>query len=147
MKTFLTLFVAALSLSAEPSATCTGCNDFGPIANAPGWSMSYGSRMVWTVTIDPGVYRVELTFVEPIYTTLGQRPLNVTVNDVPFLKAFDVVAAGGPFTPVTQTTFVTVSGQSIIIVLTANSTMVAGKLTPHSAILSGLKVRPIFDLE
>lgn len=155
---FLSLFLLFVSLlpadfifsnGSGGAVTCTGCNDYGPIPQARPWSMSYGLKMVYTVTgLENGVYIVTFTFVEPIYSTANQRPLNVVVNDSPFLSAFDVVAAGGGKgnVEVTRGLVAVATDGKLVIILTANSTMANGKLTTHSAILSGLAVRPLWDL-
>ena len=136
MKTILALALLVMSASAQ-TFTCSGCSDYGPIGTT-GYTMQYGAKMVWTASVDPGAYLVDLTFVEPLYTTGNQRPLNVTVNGVSILSAFDVVAAGGALTPVKWSTIAAPGAGKIVVVLTANSTVVAGKVTPHSAILTAI---------
>lgn len=132
MKTVILAFLA-LAASAETTATCGGCTAYGTIPGTA-YTADYGKRMVWTVgPLDPGTYQVDLTFVEWPYTKVNQRPITVTVNDAPMLKAFDIWAAGGYLKPVTRSTLVPVVDGKIVIVITND-------LAGHSAILSGLTV-------
>jgi hypothetical protein len=124
------------------SKWCVGCTNYGPIPGTS-YTMQYGARMAWTLSdFDPAAaYRLELVFVEPIYKATGQRPLNVWVNDFQILTAFDVFAAGGFSVPVKRFLVVAPNEQGrISVVLTANSTIVGGKLTPHTAIISEINV-------
>ncbi len=133
MKTKLLAFaLLALSASAQTTATCVGNTAFGTIPGTS-YTADYGKRMVWTVApLEPGTYQVDLMFVEWLYGVAGQRPITVTVNDQPILKAFDIWAAGGYLKPVTRSILVPVVDGKIVIVLSND--------LGRSAILSGLTV-------
>lgn len=144
MKTILSLLFAS-TLSAQGTVSCVGCADY--VVPGTALTMSFGPKLTYTVSgLEDGIYRIDLTFVEPTYSTPGQRPMNVWINDTPMLTAFDIVAAGGPMAPVKRSVLAIASGGKIVIVLTANATMVAGKITAHTAILSEIAVRPIMNL-
>lgn len=133
MKTkLLALAFLACSAYAQTAATCVGCTAYGSIPGTT-YTADYGKRMVWTVApLAAGTYQVDLLFVEWLYTTPGQRPITVTVNDSPMLKAFDIWAAGGFLQPVTRSMLVPVVDGKIVIVISND----AGR----SAVLSGLTV-------
>jgi hypothetical protein len=134
----LALMLLGVPLAAQSSAVCTGCSDY--VIGTSGWSMSYGPQMVWTVGgLENGLYAVELTFVEPSYTQPGQRPLNVWLNRTRMLSRFDVIAAGGPMTPVKRTGAAGVTDGTLRIELTASDT---GFLKPvkHNAIVSTITI-------
>lgn len=130
----LALALLASSVSAQ-TFSCSGCTDYGPIGTT-GYTMQYGAKMVWTANVEPGPYLVSVTFVEPIYTTKGQRPLNMWVNGTPILTAFDVIAAGGPLLPVAWHTATPDSNGKLTVVLTANNTGTVERPVKHSAIVS-----------
>jgi len=132
MKLFTALAFLALAASAQ-TFTCVGCTDYGPIRDT-GYTMQYGARMVWTADVEPGAYIVSLTFVEPVYAMKGQRPINVWVNDVQLLGAFDIIGSVKQFTPITWRTVAADSGGKIVVALTANDT----GTTKHSAIVSAI---------
>ena len=138
MKTkLLTLALLALSASAQ-TFTCSGCTDYGQIGTT-GYTMQYGSKMVFTANVEPGSYVVSLTFVEPVYTTKGARPINAWVNDVQLLGAFDIIASVKQFAPITWRTQAVDSGGKITVVLTANDT----GTTKHNAIISAISASKI----
>ena len=119
--------------------TITGATDYGPIPGALDWTASYGKRMVYSIDeLEPSIYRVDLTFLEWIYSLAGQRPITVTINDQPMLKAFDIFTAGGYLKPVVRSMLIPAPEGKIVVVLTND--------IGRSAILSGLTVtRTILD--
>lgn len=101
----------------------------------------YGTKMVITVKpLEPATYQVDLTFLEWVYTTANQRPISVTINDLPMLKGFDVFSsAGGSLKPVKRSILIPVVNGQIVLVLT-NDLDSPLLTTRRNAILSELVV-------
>lgn len=119
--------------------TASNTTDSGPIPGTDLTAVFGRPRITFTATgLEDGAYRVDLSFMEWIYAAPSKRPLSVAINDQSVLRAFDVFTASGRLQLVTRS-FVAfpVAGKMVIVISNDMG---------NSAILSGLKIRPLLDL-
>jgi hypothetical protein len=102
--------------TAGTGATVTGSNA-SPLYQTCRWG-AFG----YTVTVPNGNYTVNLKFAEIYFTTAGSRMFNVSINGIPVLTNFDIVAqAGGPMQALDKSFPVTVTNGQINIQFSAGA--------------------------
>ncbi len=93
-------FAADNSAIGGTPATCSGCSVslLGALQPAPPviyQSERYGDSFAYVLSgfTPPQTYKIRLHFAEFYYTLAGQRVFNVSINGVPVLTRFDILAA------------------------------------------------------
>jgi Bacterial Ig domain/Malectin domain/Viral BACON domain len=100
------------------------------------------SGFTYKVPVANGDYIVKFGFTDMANTEAGKRLIDLSLEDVLVESAFDIVATGGPKTPVTVTKTVTVSdGELVLKVITNAASPTDGN--NNKAILNCFEVIPL----
>lgn len=112
------------TIPVSQQSSITGTTDF---------TLRYGQSITYTITVPiAGIYVIMLSFMEPGYSTVGQRVFSVTGNDQPLLQNIDVFAEAGLLVPLVKSSLLYIQSK---LILTLNNP------TPgHNAIISSILV-------
>ncbi len=96
----------------------------------------------YKIPLAAGAYKLNLGFCDMVNTSAGKRLFDVTLNGQPFLKTFDIVAAGGLKQPVFVSTNLTLLDGVLDIFVKTSTNSPVGTYGSGQAILNCFEIAP-----